>query len=242
MPLPLVIVIVVAVFALFIYQRMRLKQGLAQNQDKNFGAIAARLGMHVEEGDPNTNLLYFMEKMGNYRRELRASGKPYAHAGSFKLVDGVKTQDYIAVRRVTHTYGCFLQLQLQRTVASFEVVLRSPNEYLVPNQELADRTELREMPTGNAAIDAQFIVRSSEPGTAALLAPALEILSQHLFVHLAGDGNELWIGVTRWGLPYFAQAAEAYLLAIETAACALEGQALPARIAVPPVPTTELGR
>lgn len=48
MPTPVVVVLVIAVIALFIYQRVRLQHGLAQNQDKTFGAVADRLGMRVE--------------------------------------------------------------------------------------------------------------------------------------------------------------------------------------------------
>jgi hypothetical protein len=232
MPIPLVFVMVIAVVALLIFQRMKLKQSIAQNQDKNFGAVADRLGMQVEAGDPNTNLLYFMEKMGNYERELRATGKPYGHMASLKVIDSLKKQDFVAFRRVTRSYGCFLQLKLQQQVAPFEVVLRNPNQYLIPTQELQGRDELRDAPSGNAAIDAQFVIRSADARTAAALVPALQILSQQLFVHLAGEGDDLWINVTRMGLPYFAHAVEEYMLAVETAACGIEGQPLPAHIAI----------
>lgn len=231
MPIPLVIVIIIAVVGLLIFQRTRLKQSIAQNQDKNFGAVADRLGMRVEEGDPNTNLLYFMEKMGSYDRELRATGQPYAHLASFKVMDSVERRDFVAYRRTTRTYGCFLQLKLQQQIAAFEVVLRNPNQYLIPTQNLAERTELVETPSGNAAIDAQFVIRTSDNRIAAALVPALQILSQQLFVHMAGDGDELWINITRMGLPYFAAAAEEYLLSIESAACGIEGQPMPARLA-----------
>ncbi|MGE5786568.1 MAG: hypothetical protein ACM3ZE_18370 [Myxococcales bacterium] len=126
MSLSLVIVIVVSVIALCVYQRNRMKQGAAQNQDNKFGAIAARLGMQVEDGEPNTNPHLLMEKVGDYKRELRASSKPYAHAGSLMGTDGVKTNDYIAIRRVVHTCGCSLQLQLQREVAPVIGVVHGP--------------------------------------------------------------------------------------------------------------------
>ena len=242
MPLPLVFVLVIVVLGLFIFQRMKLKQGLAENQDKNFGAVADRMGLRVETGDPNTNLLYFMEKMGNYDRELRASGQPYAHIASFLVKDGVKKQDLIAVRRITRTYGCFLQLKLRQPIAPFEVVLRNPNQYLIPTEDMAERVDLQEAPSGNPTVDAQFVIRTLDPRVAAALVPALQILSAQLFVHLAGDGDELWVNVTRMGLPYFSAAPEEYMLAVETAACALEGLPLPARMAVPGAPAKALGQ
>ncbi|MGC4069417.1 MAG: hypothetical protein QM784_33150 [Polyangiaceae bacterium] len=136
MPIPFVIVIVIAVVGLFIFQRMRLKESLAQNQDKNFGAVADRLGMRVEEGDPNTNLLFFMEKRGNYQRSLRASGQPYAHPSSFVVMDGVKTNEYLVYRRITHSFGCYLDVKLKQAVPPFEVILRNPNQYLDPESGL----------------------------------------------------------------------------------------------------------
>lgn len=230
MPIPLVIVVAIAVVAMLIWQRMRLRQSLAQNGDKNFGVVADRLGMRVEEGDPNTNLLYFMEKMGNYERSLRASGQPYAHPGSFVVLDGVKTSDYLVYKRSTHTFGCFLDVKLKQTVAPFEVVLRNPNQYLVPHQDFSERSELRETPSGNATIDGQFVIRASDAKLAATLLPALQILATQPFVHLAGEGNQIWMSFTRMALPYFSSAVEEYMLALESAACSVEGMPLPARI------------
>jgi len=116
MPMPLVLVIVIAVIAMAIWQRLRLKQSLAQNEDKNFGSVADRLGMRVEAGDPNTNLLYFMQQRGSYKRELRASGQPYAHPATFVVMDGVEKTNYLVYRRITHSYGCYLDVKLQQPV------------------------------------------------------------------------------------------------------------------------------
>lgn len=236
MPIPLVIVIAIAVIAMLIWQRMRLKTSLAENKDKEFGAVAERLGLRVEEGDPNTNLLYFMQPRGDYKRQLRAAGKPYDHAASFILMDGVQTSEYIVYRRVTHSYGCFLDVTLEKSLSPFEVVLRNPNQYLIPLQGMAERGELSQVRSGDAAVDAQFVIRAADPQVAAALVPALQILSGQLFVHIAGEGNRLWMSVTRMALPYFAQAAEEYMLALETAVCALEERPLPARITVPVMP------
>ena len=233
MPIPLVIVFAIGVIAYYIWQRLRLKQNLVQNQDKNFGSIASRLGMRVDEGDPNTNLLYFMEKMGNYKRTLRASGQPYAHPASFAVMDGVQTSNYLVYKRTTHSFGCLLDVKLQQPVAPFEVVLRDPNQYLIPNQDYAERAELRETPSGNPAVDSQFIIRTTDAKTAAALVPALQILSSQLFVHLAGEGDQVYSSFTRTALPYLSGAVEEYMLGIETAACSIEGMQLPARIGAP---------
>jgi hypothetical protein len=176
-----------------------------------------------------------MEKMGNYKRTLRASGQPYAHAASFAVMDGVQSSDYLVYKRTTHSFGCFLDLKTQQTVAPFEVVLRSPNQYLIPNQDFVERAELRETPSGNPAIDSQFVIRAADAKTATALVPALQILATQLFVHLAGEGTQIYSSFTRTALPYLSGAAEEYMLGIETAACAIEGLPLPARIGAPSV-------
>ncbi len=236
MPIPLLIVVVIAVVAMFIWSRMKLKTGMAQSQDKTFGAVATRLGLRTEEGDPNTNLLYFFEQAGNYKRTLRATGQPYAHVTTFWLTDSVDRKEFIFQRiiRTTKTYGCFLEIKMQQPVAPFEVVLRNPHQYITPPQDMSDRAELREMPSGNSAIDAQFIIRAVNSKVAAALVPALQILSQQLYVHIAGEGDQLWMNMTKIGLPYFSAAAEEYVLAMETAACSFEGKPLPARLMAPP--------
>ncbi|MGC4069416.1 MAG: hypothetical protein QM784_33145 [Polyangiaceae bacterium] len=86
------------------------------------------------------------------------------------------------------------------------------------------------------------MIRSAEPGIASLLAPALSVIAQQPFVHLAGEGNQLWITFTRMALPYFASAVEEYMLLLETAACAIDGLPLPARLAAPAAPTQALPR
>ncbi len=236
MPIPLLIIVVIATIGMFIWSRMKLKAGMAQNQDKTFGAVATRLGLSMEEGDPTTNLLYFFEKGGSYKRTLRASGQPYSHVTTFWLTDSVDRKEFIFTRvvRTTKTYGCFLELKMQQPVAPFEVVLRNPHQYITPPQDMSDRADLREMPSGNPAIDAQFIIRAVDPRVPPALVPALQILTQQLYVHIAGEGGQLWMNLTKMGLPYFSAAAEEYLLAFETAACSFEGMPLPARLAAPP--------
>mgnify|MGYP001326760918 CR=1 FL=1 len=230
MPLPLVVALVVVVLAMVVWQRMRLSQSLAENKDKTLGALAARLGLADEEGDPALNLMFFQQPSGDYQRQLRASGAPYGRKAAFILLDGVATSEYIVYRRITHSFGCFLDVELAREVARFEVVLRAPNEYLLPLQGMADDASLKEAKTGNPQLDGRYVVRTADPALAPLLAPALEVLGQQHFVHLAGQGNRVWSSFTRMGLPYLSYAPEEYLLALETAACALEGKPLPARL------------
>jgi hypothetical protein len=212
-----------------IWGRRRVATALAENSDKTFAAVAARLGLSVSEGDGSVNLLYFQQPKQDFERTLRAVGQPYAHPAALTLLDGKSTSEYLVMREVKTSFGCFLEISSSATLPVFEVVLRNPNQYLVPNQQFAEHTELVPAATGNAAIDAQFSIRASDPRVAPALVPTLELMSSMLYVHLACAGTRLYVSFTRFGLAYFSSAAEEYLLALETAACALEGRPLPAR-------------
>jgi hypothetical protein len=219
----------VVVGAVVIWSRMRLAKGMAESADKAVAAVAARLSMSVVEGDPRLNLYYFQQPSSDFERRIRAEGQPYGRPARWTVVDGQKTNEYLVVRTVTRTFGCFLEVRTGVRFPPFEAFLRSPNQYLIPEQDLAERRELAETRTGDVALDARLVVRAADPRIGPVLAPALRILCDQQFVHLAGADDRLWISFTRYGLPYFAHAAEHYLLAVETAACALEGRPIPAQ-------------
>jgi hypothetical protein len=230
-----VALVLIGTAVLFIVQRKRLGQALVDNADKSIGAIASRLGLAVVEGDPGTNLLYFQQPAGDFERKIRLAGQPYGRATTFLIVDGQKTEELLVARRITRRYACILDVQTNVAFPAFEVSLRKPNEYLVPDLGFAERTDLHEVSTGDAQLDALFRVRAADPRLGRALVPSLILLTSHLYVHMAGEGNRVWSALTRMGLPYFSYAPEEILLSLETAACALEGRPAPARsVAAPP--------
>jgi hypothetical protein len=229
-PLPFVYVIVAAVLGLLVWQWRARAAGMAKHSDKTLGAMTQRMGLAVEAGDPSVNLLYFQHPSGQYHRELRASGQPYGRPVTFMLTDGTKISEYIVVRKITMSFGCCLEARVAVGLPPFEVVLRTPNEYLIPHQEMTERG-MPEVRTGRADLDGTFVVRAADPRVGPALVPALEALVGQQFVHLAGEGGAVWMSFTRWGLPYLSYAPEEYLLALESAACAFEGRPAPARLA-----------
>lgn len=224
-----VLVVLVFVVGFAIYQKKRIGEFKSANADKNLGSVAARLGLTVVEGDPSLNLLLFQQPAGDFERKIRLTGRPYGRPTSFLIFDGQKTNDYLIVRQITHSFGCFLEAQTNVTFPAFEVVLRNPHQYLPPALELADRPELREVATGDPQLDALFVLRALDPRVGPALIPALRLVRAHQYVHFAGEGNRVWSSMTRMGLPYFGHAPEEVLLALETAACGLEGRPAPSR-------------
>jgi hypothetical protein len=229
----IVYLVVPLALGLMIWQRRKLSSAIAASGDKSFGAVAQRLGLAITEGDPGINLLYFQQPARDFDRTLSAQGQPYGRPARFTLIDGKKTSNYIVARKITTSYGCFLEVDIQVRVPAFELSLREPNQYLVPNLEFAQRADLNPASTGDPELDRLFLIRAADPRIAPALIPALKVLSTQLAVHMAGEGQKLWISFPRFALPYFAQGPEEFLLALESAACGLEGRPAPARLSLP---------
>ncbi len=229
----IVYVMVPLVLGLFFYQRKRMATTLAANSDKTLGVIASRLGMRVVEGDPSLNLLYFQQPSGDFKRSLRAEGQPYGRPARLTIVDGQKTNEYVVAKKITQTFGCFLEVTLAIRVHPFELTLRSPQQYLAPNLELEHRTELQTVSLADPALEQMFVVRSADPQVPERLRAALQLLSTQQFVHLAGEGDRIWMSFTRFGLASLSYAPEELLLALEAAACGLEGRPAPAGLGMP---------
>ncbi len=176
---------------------------MAANADKNLASIAQRLGLSIAEGDGNVNLLYFQQPVRDFSRTIRLAGQPYGRPVEFLITDGQKTSEYRVARKITTTFGCWLETKASALMLPpFEVALRSPNQYLVAPQNLADRPQMAEASTGDPQLDAKFVVRTSDPRIAPALVPALRAISGELYVHIAGEGERLWSSITRMGLPY----------------------------------------
>ncbi|MGC4093336.1 MAG: hypothetical protein QM756_36680 [Polyangiaceae bacterium] len=220
------------VFGLMIYQRKKLSNAVAENADKSFGAVSQRMGLQVVEGDPNVNLLYFQQPMGNFKRTLTAQGRPYGRNARFMVIDGQKTSHYIVARTITTTFGCFLEVETPNNLPAFELCLRAPGQYFTPELEFADRPELHTASSGDPMLDQMFIVRAADVRMAPALIPALKLLSTQQVVHMAGEGQRIWMSIPRFGIAYITHVPEQLLLALESAACALEGRQQPASLGV----------
>jgi hypothetical protein len=228
-----VFILMAAALGYAFWAKRRMAGTIAASSDKRVDAVAAKLGLSITEGDGSINLLYFQQPNRDFSRRIVAVGQPYGRPVTWTLVDGKKTSELIVMRRITTTFGCVLDVETKAALPPFEVMLRQPNQYLVPDQQFGDRQDLTETRTGNPQLDALFLVRTSDPRMGPMLASALSVLAPHLYVHMAGEGNRIWTTFSQIGLPYFASAPEEYLLALESAACGVEGRAAPARPEMP---------
>jgi hypothetical protein len=227
---PIVYVMPVIVLALVIYTFVMRKRGLAATTHATVGSMAQRLGLQVIQGDPSINLYYLAQPNRNYQRNIQLVGAPYGREIRWDLTDGTRSQDFLVIVKVTTTWGCFLVARVAAHFPDFEVKLRNPNQYLVPETSLP---HLPEAPTGEPSIDAAYRVAIADPRYAPSLVPAIQALAGQLYVHIIGQGGVVMIPITRFGLSYFVHAAEQYLYALEVLACTLEGRHPPATLAAP---------
>lgn len=227
---PFVYVIPVLAVAALIYSFIARRKGLAATGHVTVGAVAGRLGLQVVEGDPSLNLYYLSQPGRDYRRNIRLEGAPQGRRMRWDFTDGIRHQDFLVVVKRTTTWGCFLVVEAGVAFPEFEITLRAPNEYLVPETMLG---HLPEAPTGDPSVDQTFCIRVADPRWAPALAPVARALAGQLYVHVVGQGGSIMMPITRMGLPYFAHAAEQYAYALEVAACGFEGKQAPA---APPPP------
>lgn len=214
--------------AYYLWMMRAQKAQIAEHRDKSLRAVAERLGLALVEGDPELNLYYFQQPSLDFARRAVCEGRPYGRPARLLLVDGQTTDERLFSRVRTVSFGCFLEVACPVSFPPFEVALRAPSEYLTPPVFLDDVPGLREIGTGDPALDAALRVVSTDPRVGPVLAPALRVLAGQSYVHLAGASGTLTISFGRYALPYLAMAPEEQLLALETAACALEGRPAPA--------------
>ena len=235
----LVVPLALAFVGYFVWlQKKRMASALAGSTEYTVGSIAQRLGLNVVEGDSTLNFLYLMQPpgddtFGEFERRVRMVGAPYGRHTELSFADGVTVAkdalNLLITREAIHHYRAALTMSLNANVAPFELTLRTPNEYLRPRCAITGSPGVREASLGNPTWDAQFRLATLDPRVGPVIAHAVSGLAHHLFVHVHAHDGRLEMYITRMGLPYVAHAAEEYLLALETIACALEGRSAPVR-------------
>ena len=113
---PVVYVMPVLVLALVVYGFVARKRGLAATTHATVGALAQRLGLQVQQGDPSINLYYLAQPNRDYDRNIVLAGAPYGREVKWDLTDGTRSQDFLVLVRATTTWGCFLVARVGATL------------------------------------------------------------------------------------------------------------------------------
>lgn len=191
---------VLAFAALLFFVVRQKKQAKAYDQQySNYraGELAQRLGLALVQGDPLFNLFIRQANVDIQRGpadkrpihiEVRAQGNPHGAPLEFLYLYRVEKETGFSTVTWRTWFECRLSAQAQQPFPPFEVLSRT-----TPFGPIAQTQSLAPMPTGNPAVDQEYVVATQEPAMAALLGQVLPLFGtfQSSGVHLVGDGRSV---------------------------------------------------
>jgi hypothetical protein len=214
-PIQVFLVPVVGLAALAYTLWARKRAG--QNHDQQFsnyraGELAQRLGLQLIAGDPNFNLFISYANVDVRRGpsdgkpvhvEIRMQGAP--HGVPLELVYLYRLERESDLTTVTWTtwFDCHMSARAARPFPPFELISRN-----APLGPIAQTLPLAPQATGDANVDAAYLVTTAEPGVAQLLGQAAGALATfaNSGVHLVGDGQQVSFVMKRDKAPLLANA------------------------------------
>ncbi|HET6585344.1 MAG TPA: hypothetical protein VFG69_17920 [Nannocystaceae bacterium] len=191
------LVAIAAVVFFFLRQKRAVAGYDQQFSNYRAGELAQRLGLGLVEGDPGFNLFI---RHANVDVARGPSDKKPIHIG-VKLAGQRDGRDLMLryLYRVEQETGfssvtwriwfdCRMSAAVSRPFPPFEVLSRK-----TPLGAIARTQSLPEIPSGVAAVDAEYAICCSDPRMAALLAQMLPGFAHFASagVHLVGDGQQV---------------------------------------------------
>ncbi|HTQ02536.1 MAG TPA: hypothetical protein VMI54_01725 [Polyangiaceae bacterium] len=178
-------------------QKKQLKSYDQQFSNYRAGELAQRLGLTLVQGDPLFNLFIRHANVDVQRGpadnrpihiEVRAQGSPHGVPLEFSYLYRVEQETGFSQITWRTWFDCRLSAQARQPFPPFEALSRS-----TPFGPIAQTQSLAPMPTGNPAVDQNYVVATQEPGMAALLGQVLPLFGafQSSGVHLVGDGRSV---------------------------------------------------
>jgi hypothetical protein len=241
--MPVYSYVMIALFVgLVIFMKVRGKAMTANHEAENsqyrLGSLAQRLGMAIVEGDPMFNLFVTnrWQDLGQAtskvgwsptidRPEIRVrlAGSPYGHPAELTYYDRLETQDKILERVVKRWFDARLSVATTAAFPDFELVLRTPGQYVEPTEQFA----LPAQSLGDATLDRQFRLKCADARLGPAIAPVLGPFMPLGYVHVVGQGGKIAFVMTEYGMPVALYSIEAVLLVLESMACVFEGRPPP---------------
>jgi hypothetical protein len=184
-----------AVLFLVVRRKKQLRGYDQQYSNYRAGELAQRLGLSLVQGDPLFNLFIRQADVDVQRGpadkrpihiELRAQGSPHGAPLELSYLYRVEQETGFSTVTWRTWFDCRLSAQARQPFPPFEVLSRT-----TPFGPIAQTQSLAPMPTGNPAVDRDYVVATQEPAMAALLGQVLPQFGvfQSSGVHLVGDGR-----------------------------------------------------
>jgi hypothetical protein len=191
------IVGVVAMVYMVLQRKNALKKYDQQYSNYRAGELAQRLGLRLLEGDPLFNLFIRQANVDVLRGptdqkpvhiQIRMQGEPHGVPLELLYLYRVERESDFTTVTWRTWFDFRMTAHAKSPFPPFEVISRS-----APLGPIAQTQPLAAMPTGNAAVDATYLVATQEPGMAQLLGQVLGGFATfaNAGVHLVGDGRSV---------------------------------------------------
>ncbi|MFO0684551.1 MAG: hypothetical protein U0234_21025 [Sandaracinus sp.] len=234
MPFVWVLVMIGFVGATYFYRQRMMGAAAAteqQHTEARAGAVAQRMGLALVQGDPNFNFYYtnrwqdlgqamsrnVLSRPSRPDIELRMEGTPGGRRVELVYVDRLRVEDNLLSRDVMRWLDMRLIVGVQAPFPDFEVTLRTPNEYMRPEPQLA----LPPASFGDPMLDTVLALKTNDPRIAPAIAEGMRLFAGEHYVHVIGARGVLTFRCTDMSAMAFGH-GDKLLLAMDAAARGIE--------------------
>ena len=204
-----------AAFAFVFYRRRPWLTGSdSSHSSLRADAIAARLGMQIVEGDPSFDLggpqrsleiqrdtfWSFPFQWARSERKLRMTGAPGGRHAEVVYRDVFESRNSVLWREQHTETEARITIEVRAPFPPFEVLTARPSPYLVPKPALS----LPFARFGDPFLDDALVLRTHDPRIAPLIAPALQAIPDHTYVHVLGAEGRISFVFARNAVPMLA--------------------------------------
>lgn len=223
---------VVGVIGFLIYSQKRRGQIQKDTADYQAGAVAARLGMRVERGDPGQNLFVNAGLYETAKIDAVLRGERHGVPIEIVYLKENWTETGILTTTLHRKWEGRLTARTPAQFGHFEVSLRQPQSYNRTRSFFAN--PMPELSTGDARTDSMLRVTGDNPAIAGALGPLLSPLTRLNYVHVVGRPGEVTFlmshsdagkGLEMIGVGYALHDAELILDVLTRIALTAEGRA-----------------
>lgn len=188
-------------------------------------ALAQRLKLQIEKGEPTFNLVMTDRTMPGAPRtkEVVLRGTPYNHPFVISYYDERYTEEGLLERRHYHTFDSYLLMSTEADLPAFEIM----NKQAITGSDSTTTTNLPEQLFGDTALDQHLLLKTADPVLGPKLAPLLGSLVSVPYVHLVSQGRDLRYIMTEIGMMTAMYQIDAIVYVMESVACYFEGKPVP---------------
>lgn len=180
---------VVGVVGFLIYSQKQRAQIQKDTANYQAGAIAQRLGMRLERGDPAQNLFVNSTLFETVKIDAVLRGERHGVPIEIVYLKETWTETGVVYSTTTRKWEARLTARTPAQFGHFEVCMRQPQAYNAVRSFFSN--PMPELPTGDPRTDSLLRVTGDNPPVAGALGPLLAPLTRLNYVHVIGRPGEI---------------------------------------------------